>query len=236
MSLSTPPPCRSPRQNHGMCGPECSSAARARYGRAGEGRAARPEQLAARAPPGARSTGSRGNPCLTSAASTSAMTTARLGDVPRQRLLAGHAAQLALAAHDGVGDLLEVLDAGMIGTRRSRWRRSTCRPPCRRWTVGLAGADVERAGDGRGPRRSPGWDSRRRGCRHPEHPSGTPVEAGVEPAPDDADAQTRFGHVSRRSGRASRAARTDSPASRRTCCLCTGCRRRPSGWTRSRRR
>jgi len=33
MSLSTPPPCRSPRQNQGMCGPLCSSAARARYGR-----------------------------------------------------------------------------------------------------------------------------------------------------------------------------------------------------------
>ena len=33
MSLSTPPPCRSPLQNHGMCGPLCSSAARARYGR-----------------------------------------------------------------------------------------------------------------------------------------------------------------------------------------------------------
>ena len=33
MSLSTPPPCSSPRQNQGMCGPLCSSAARARYGR-----------------------------------------------------------------------------------------------------------------------------------------------------------------------------------------------------------
>ena len=33
MSLSTPPPWRSPRQNQGMWGPECSSAARARYGR-----------------------------------------------------------------------------------------------------------------------------------------------------------------------------------------------------------
>ncbi len=33
MSFSTPPPCSSPRQNHGMCGPLCSSAARARYGR-----------------------------------------------------------------------------------------------------------------------------------------------------------------------------------------------------------
>ena len=30
MSVSTPPPCSSPRQNHGMCGPLCSSAARAR--------------------------------------------------------------------------------------------------------------------------------------------------------------------------------------------------------------
>jgi hypothetical protein len=30
MSFSTPPPCSSPRQNQGMCGPECSSAARAR--------------------------------------------------------------------------------------------------------------------------------------------------------------------------------------------------------------
>ena len=33
MSLSTPPPCSRPCQNHGMCGPLCSSAARARYGR-----------------------------------------------------------------------------------------------------------------------------------------------------------------------------------------------------------
>src|SRR6267378_464777 len=33
ISLSTPPPCNSPCQNHGMCGPLCSSAARARYGR-----------------------------------------------------------------------------------------------------------------------------------------------------------------------------------------------------------
>ena len=32
MSLSTPPPWRVPSQNHGMCGPLCSSAARARYG------------------------------------------------------------------------------------------------------------------------------------------------------------------------------------------------------------
>ena len=30
MSFSTPPPCRSPRQNHGRWGPLCSSAARAR--------------------------------------------------------------------------------------------------------------------------------------------------------------------------------------------------------------
>ncbi len=33
MSLSTPPPCSCPIQNHGLCGPLCSSAARARYGR-----------------------------------------------------------------------------------------------------------------------------------------------------------------------------------------------------------
>ncbi len=32
MSFSTPPPCNLPCQNHGMCGPLCSSAARARYG------------------------------------------------------------------------------------------------------------------------------------------------------------------------------------------------------------
>ena len=30
MSDSTPPPCRSPCQNQGSCGPLCSSAARAR--------------------------------------------------------------------------------------------------------------------------------------------------------------------------------------------------------------
>ena len=30
MSLSTPPPCSAPCQNHGMWGPLCSSAARAR--------------------------------------------------------------------------------------------------------------------------------------------------------------------------------------------------------------
>ena len=30
MSERTPPPCLSPCQNQGMCGPECSSAARAR--------------------------------------------------------------------------------------------------------------------------------------------------------------------------------------------------------------
>jgi hypothetical protein len=30
MSLSTPPPCKSPCQNQGVCGPLCSSAARAR--------------------------------------------------------------------------------------------------------------------------------------------------------------------------------------------------------------
>src|SRR5438128_8942738 len=33
MSFNTPPPCKSPRQNHGLCGPLCSSAALARYGR-----------------------------------------------------------------------------------------------------------------------------------------------------------------------------------------------------------
>ena len=33
MSFSTPPPCSAPCQNQGMCGPPCSSAARARYGR-----------------------------------------------------------------------------------------------------------------------------------------------------------------------------------------------------------
>src|SRR5688500_19220493 len=33
MSLSTPPPWSLPCQNHGMWGPLCSSAARARYGR-----------------------------------------------------------------------------------------------------------------------------------------------------------------------------------------------------------
>ncbi len=33
ISFSTPPPCKSPRQNHGACGPLCSSEARARYGR-----------------------------------------------------------------------------------------------------------------------------------------------------------------------------------------------------------
>src|SRR6266540_1210536 len=33
MSFSTPPPCSCPCQNHGMWGPLCSSAARARYGR-----------------------------------------------------------------------------------------------------------------------------------------------------------------------------------------------------------
>ena len=32
MSLSTPPPCNAPFQNQGICGPACSSAARARYG------------------------------------------------------------------------------------------------------------------------------------------------------------------------------------------------------------
>ena len=33
MSFITPPPCCSPSQNHGLCGPQCSSAARAKYGR-----------------------------------------------------------------------------------------------------------------------------------------------------------------------------------------------------------
>src|SRR6266446_2351285 len=33
MSFKTPPPCKSPRQNQGLCGPLCSSAALARYGR-----------------------------------------------------------------------------------------------------------------------------------------------------------------------------------------------------------
>ena len=33
MSLRTPPPWSRPCQNHGSCGPLCSSAARARYGR-----------------------------------------------------------------------------------------------------------------------------------------------------------------------------------------------------------
>src|SRR6185437_3174341 len=40
----------------------------------------------------------------------------RLGDVARQRLLAGDAAELALAALDRVHDLFDVLDARVIRT------------------------------------------------------------------------------------------------------------------------
>ena len=56
MSLSTPPPWSSPRQNHGVCGPLCSSAARARVGAAGGARSRAPTAPRGRAPP---TTGSR---------------------------------------------------------------------------------------------------------------------------------------------------------------------------------
>ena len=114
MSLSTPPPCRSPRQNHGACGPLCSSAARARYGRPvaaapRDHRSARPPVSAERR---VDSPGTRGRARRRARAPSSA----GFGDRARKRLLAGDAAQRAAAALEGVDDLLHVLDAFVVRT------------------------------------------------------------------------------------------------------------------------
>ncbi len=114
----------------------------------------------------------------------------RLGDIPRQRLLAGEPDQLTPPALDGVDDLLHVLDAGVIGStepdrvdtgighhrldrlvRRRVAQVELARHPCRR--CGVAGV----------------------GAPHAQHIAiahlleCAQMELCVEPAADDPDAQ-----------------------------------------------
>ena len=104
---------QSPCQNHGMCGPLCSSAARARYGR--------PVVAAPRAQSSSR-------PGFDLRREELVLEVAvlepdalhqlgdllRLGDVARERLLAGDAVQRPAPALDRVDDLLDVLDARLV--------------------------------------------------------------------------------------------------------------------------
>ena len=149
MSLSTPPPCSSPRQNHGMCGPLCSSAARARYGR--------PVIAAPRAQSRflPASDLRREDLVLEVAvvrfdARDEIATLVRLGDVARERLLAREALERSAPALDRVDDLLDVLDARVIraGEPDRVDRRIGDHVGDR--LVGAAVADVELARERRG--------------------------------------------------------------------------------------
>ena len=191
MSLSTPPPCSSPRQNHGMCGPLCSSAARARYGRPVVARAARPDQRA---------------PCLDlrreelvlevavceSGAPDELDDPLRFGDGARQRLLAGDAAQRAATALEGVDDLLDVLDAPVVGAGEPEGVDARGRRPCRRSTR-TASRRRRRAARAR---RGGGRRSGRVRAPHAAHvgvahrAERLHVKARVEAAADEADAET----------------------------------------------
>ena len=88
MSFSTPPPCRSPRQNHGMCGPPCSSAARARYGRPASA-APRAQTIGLAAFDGRREQLVLEIAVQHAGALRPARPSARLGGVAAERLLAG---------------------------------------------------------------------------------------------------------------------------------------------------
>jgi len=114
MSFKTPPPCSSPRQNHGACGPLCSSAARARYGRPALARPAIPQQRATRFD-------LRREQLILEIAVRDADTLDELHHalgfrhVAGEGLLAGNALQRAFATFHGVHDLLDVLEPGVIG-------------------------------------------------------------------------------------------------------------------------
>src|SRR6185436_8888864 len=74
----------------------------------------------------------------------------RLGDVARQRLLAREALQLAPASRDGVADLLDVVDARVVGAAEPDRLDGRIGDHGGDGLVRLRAADVEAARYGRG--------------------------------------------------------------------------------------
>ena len=174
-----------------MCGPLCSSAARARYGR--------PVVAAPRAQSRSRPVSTCGAktwfsryPCAKPDTLHQLGDALRFGDVSRQRLLARDALERSLAALDRVDDLFDVLDARLIrsGQPDRVDRRIGDHVGDRR--VRLRVADVERARQlGRRRRvllvRAP--DAEHVGIAHGA--KRLHVKARIEAAADERDAESR---------------------------------------------
>ena len=198
MSLSTPPPCRRPCQNHGLCGPLCSSAARARYGRP-VSRAPRAHRRCVRARPAGRTPGSpdsRDSGRRVSPARRRAWLRRRSGPAASRRRCRRAAPRPRL---DRVDDLLDILERGRSSGRTARSHRWRGPRPCRR-SIGTVWRVRHRV---RGPARPPRRRARHAGSRRRDvrvaHPDeSVQVELGVEPTADDADAQSPEGGAPRR--------------------------------------
>ena len=218
MSVSVPPPCNAPVQNHGECGPLCSSAARARYGRPVR-RAARPQQFV----PGL---GVRREQLILEIARLQAhapgeVTHAlRLRHVARQRFLAGESTQRSLAGADRVDDLLDILDPRLIrstepdGIDRGVGHHVGDRPVCFRF------ADIQFPRQrcstlGTFPRRTPDTED----ISITDSAKRLNMEARVEPAADEADSEpcthaTKLTRITDSSLRGIRASGRRSPPER----------------------
>ena len=128
-----------------------------------------------------------------------------LGDVPRERLLAGDALERALAGLDRVDDLLDVLDARLI--RAAEPERVDARVGDHRGDalVRLRLADLEipcQTRRARGVLRVWAPDAEYVGVA--DALPGLDVEAGVETGTNEADAETGGGHGHRNSRRVGR--------------------------------
>ena len=190
MSLSTPPPCSSPCQNQGACGPLCSSAARARYGR--------PVVAAPRAQSSVASRLDLRREQLV--LEVAVLSPTRVGEArapasPRRRC--GRAASrrrcprsVPLPRLDRVRRSPRRSRCARGSDRRARARRSRDPPPSPRSSRSAA----RRRRRGRAPvarrsARSARWDSRRRARPHRAPRERPHVEAGDEAAADEPDAE-----------------------------------------------
>src|SRR5262249_2029236 len=119
-------------------------------------------------------------------------------DVAGKRLLAGNADQLGLALNHRLDHFLDVLDPRVVRATEPNGVDLGVRNHVPNHPVGFAVADVERlgvAGGALGVFSIRAEDSEH--VRVPDSQPGQHVKTGVEPAADEADAETVLGHAGR---------------------------------------